>query len=136
MGVPASAIRRLIGRAAKTALAEGMAVKGAVAKGDVMKGPLVSALMRQAVLSEKTQRGDNQLNRLKALLEGMYKNALHEGSLIPDTDHLGRPLTEKAHSVFMNNNEKIRGIGKLLSSLKKTDEAVGDTWRGLMEGSR
>ena len=51
MGVPASAIRKLIGRAAKTALAEGMLAKEAAQ----FPGPLKSAMLRQAALSPKTE---------------------------------------------------------------------------------
>lgn len=70
MGVPASLIRRLMARAAKTALSEGMAVERG-AKGGIMPGLMRQAMMRQANLSNATERGYTQLNRLRALLEGM-----------------------------------------------------------------
>lgn len=65
MGYPTSLVRKLIGRAAKNAIEDGLIAK----KATTFTGPLSTALMRQAALSSKTERGFNQLSRIRALLE-------------------------------------------------------------------
>lgn len=120
MGVPASAIRKLIGRAAKTALAEGMLAKEAAQ----FPGPLKSAMLRQAALSPKTERGYNQLNRLRALLEGMK-------SKIP-----GSAFGFDASEADFIKNQALRGdhqkLQSLLMLLGKTETGTDEMWRKLM----
>ena len=128
MGVPASAIRKLIGRAAKTALSEGMLAREAAQ----FPGPLKSAMLRQAALSPKTERGYNQLNRLRALLEGMSANTVKKLANQIDVDKIGRPLTREA----MYKGDALladqRALGSLLQKLGSTETGTDEMWRKLM----
>ena len=111
MGVPASALRRLMARAAKTALSEGMAVRAGIKEGDVMRGPLAHAMMRSANLSDTTERGYNQLNRLKALLEGLADKSRENPNV---RDHIKHVL--------------------MLGQLSQVNDAVDQGWRKMMGG--
>ncbi len=117
MGVPASAIRKLIGRSAKTALSEGMLAKEAAQ----FPGPLKSAMLRQAALSPKTERGYNQLNRLGAFLEGLYNKSLYK-----DTAAMASPKTAS------RIGDESRQIEKLLKVLGSTEAGTDEMWRKLM----
>lgn len=128
MGVPASAIRKLIGRAAKTALSEGMLAREAAQ----FPGPLKSAMLRQAALSPKTERGYNQLNRLRALLEGMNLKNVQKLANQLDVDEIGRPLTREAmyKSNALLGDQRV--LGSLLQRLGSTETGTDEMWRKLM----
>lgn len=119
MGVPASAIRRLLGRAAKTALSEGMAAKATPTSAKILK----QALLRQAALAPKTERGYTQLNRLRAFLEAKDSKALlGAAENMSDRKKIG-PL--------LDDSDVLMG---LLKRTGQTERSVDRAWRKLMSG--
>jgi hypothetical protein len=107
MPVPASAIRKLIAKAAKNYIGAGMEIKKTPSPSRVMRASMARGAFKY---DEGVERGLGQLARLRKLLEGKRGK-------------LSRPVRAEE-----------RDYQRLLGVLGQTEGATDEFWRRLMEG--